>query len=90
MDILDDNLKFKPLIKLNADMNTVITQMKYNSIRSAIPVHWKKIIKDNRNNPNTSMTRLNDVPFIKINNCLKPLSKCTNKHIYIINYYVPK
>ena len=56
--------------------------MKYNSIRSAIPAHWKKIIKDNRNNPNTSMIRLNDLPFIKINNCLKPLSKCTNKHIY--------
>ena len=82
MDILDDNLNFKPLIKLNADMNTVVTQMKYNSIRSAIPAHWKKIIKDNRNNPNTSMIRLNDLPSIKINNCLKPLSKCTNKHIY--------
>ena len=32
IDILDDNLNFKPLIDLNKDMNTTITQNKYNSL----------------------------------------------------------
>ena len=46
IDIMDDNLNFKPLIDLNKDMNTMITQMKYNSLRSAIPADWKKMIQD--------------------------------------------
>ena len=82
IDILDDQLIFKPLIDLNENLNIGITQMKYNSLRSAIPALWKKVIKENINNPNTSATRLNNVPFIKVNNSLKPLAKCTNKQIY--------
>ena len=40
IDILDDNLRFKTLIQLNTNYN--ITQMKYNSMISAIPSIWKK------------------------------------------------
>ena len=82
IDILDDDLNFKPLLDLNKDMNTTITQMKYNSLRSAIPADWKKMIKDTSKKTNVCKTRLNNEPFIKIYKSLKPLSKCTNKLIY--------
>ena len=41
-DVMDDNLNFKPPKDLNKDMNTMITQMKYNSLRSAISADWIK------------------------------------------------
>ena len=81
LDILDVNLNFKTIIELNTEMNITISQMKYNSIRSAIPINWKKIIKDITIMPIGDI-RLNDEPHIKINKILKPLLKCTNKHIY--------
>ena len=45
IDILDDNLRFKTLIQLNTNYN--ITQMKYNSMISAIPSIWKKTNQTN-------------------------------------------
>ena len=49
-DIMDDNLNFKPPIDLNKYMNTMIAQIKYNSLRSAISADWKKMIKDTAKN----------------------------------------
>ena len=81
LDILDVNLNFKTILELNTEMDIKISQMKYNSIRSAIPINWKKTIKD-ISIMHVADIRLNDEPQIKINNILKPLSKCTNKNIY--------
>ena len=81
LDILDVNLNFKTILELNTEMDIKISQMKYNSIRSAIPINWKKTIKE-ISIMHVADIRLNDEPQIKINNILKPLSKCTNKNIY--------
>ena len=79
--ILDLNLNFKTIVELNTEMNITISQMQYNSIKSAIPINWENNIKDIINIPIGGI-RLNDEPYIKINNILKPISKCSNKHIY--------
>ena len=80
IDILDDDQRFKTPIQLKTNYN--ITQMKYNSMISAIPSIWKKQIKEAANNQDGEITRIPDEPHIKINNNLKPLAKCTNKNIY--------
>ena len=41
IDILDLNLNFKTFVELNTEMNITISQMQYNRIKSAIPIHWK-------------------------------------------------
>ena len=83
IDILDVHLNLKTIVPIepNTEMNITISKMKYNSLRLSIPIYWKQIIKDITNTP-IGETRLNDKPCIKINNILKPLTKCTNKHIY--------
>ena len=40
-------------------------QIKFNSLRSAIPAAWNKMIKDTSNKPNICTTRLNNELFIK-------------------------
>ena len=82
IDILENN-SFKTLIQFNRSLNSDITQMKYNSIISAVPLKWKKIIKNLTVENYANFIRLNDEPQLKINNSIKPLSKCNNKNIYL-------
>ena len=79
-----ENNGFKTLIQFKRSMNSSITQMKYNSVISAIPPKWKKIIKGLTIESHSNFTTLNDdEPQLKINNIIKPLSKCNNKNIYL-------
>ena len=51
IDILDLDWNFKTIIELNSEINITISQMQYNSIKSAIPIYWKTNIKDIINKP---------------------------------------
>ena len=82
IDITEKN-GFKTLIQLNSILENNITQMKYNSIISAIPILWKKTIKNISDEDQLNIAIMNDEPHLKINSKLKPLSKCNNKNIYL-------
>ena len=82
IDITEKN-GFKTLIQLNSTLENNITQMKYNSIISAIPVLWKRTIKNINDEDQLNIAIMNDEPHLKINSKLKPLSKCNNKNIYL-------
>ena len=81
--MLDDDYNFLILTDLNRNLETNISQMKFNSIISAVPLEWKKQIKNISEEDKLSFTRLNNKPYIKINNNLQSILKCNNKHIYL-------
>ena len=73
-DLLDTNGKFLTLTQLKQTTNCDISQMKYNSLISAIPKNWKQIIKDKFSITDNTV-RISHEPHLKINTILKPLSK---------------
>ena len=81
-DLLDTNGKFLTLTQLKQTTNSDLTQMKYNSLISAIPKTWKHIIKDKFSITDNTV-RISHEPYLKINTIQKPLSKITNKQIYL-------
>ena len=50
MDLLDINGKFLSLLNFNERNGCNITVMKYNNLTTAIPLIWKKSIKENFKN----------------------------------------
>ena len=58
--------------------------MKYNSLFSAIPANWKRIIKQTTEENILNNIRLTNQPHLKLNDIIKPISKCGSKlnHIY--------
>ena len=84
LDILDNNYNFLTYRELKEKTNSNLTQMKYNSLFSAIPANWKKIIKQTTEENILKNNRLTNEPHLKINNIIKPISKCNSKHIYLM------
>ena len=55
--------------------------MKYNSLFSAIPLDWKKLINKIMKVNNHSISRLKNEPYLRINRDLKEISECKSKQI---------
>ena len=54
LDLVDTNGKFLSQEHLNETIDSKLTTMKYNSLVTAIPQNWKKIIKENSDKVDTS------------------------------------
>ena len=75
-------MKISDSIELKQRTACEMSQMKYNSLISAIPNSWKGIIKENFMILDNTL-RSSYEPYLKIKLILKPLSKITNKQIYL-------
>ena len=75
--IIDNTGKFIRLDDLNEKYDVNLNIMTYNSIKDAIPVEWKRILKNT-----CSTTPTDDSVKIKINNIDTKLTHLTNKSIY--------
>lgn len=83
VDIVDKSTgNFKSLNEINTSLNLNLKQLNLNSIVSAIPTPWKRLIKS-RKLHSTDYTHITtNEPYIKIGNNLKHLSKVTTKELY--------
>ena len=82
IDIIDNNV-FKSLENIKLQYDTNLSTLNYNSIKSAIPKHWKKQIFSE--NDLTQFKSINmSVPHIKIGNIHKPITKTSTKEYYLM------
>ena len=81
-DIMTVNGKFKTRENVNRLLNVNIDDMKYNSIKTAIPTEWKKIISKCAPICNNIDGPPQNLPSIIINGKYKIWSKITSKDIY--------
>ena len=82
-ELINNNGSIKTREELNAIWNITLSIMKYNSLSTAIPRAWKKIIQKNipRANENTTSETS---PYIYTNNIKKSICKLSSKAIYRI------
>ena len=81
-DIMTVNGKFKTRENVNRLLNENIDDMKFNSIKTAIPTEWKKIISNCTPICNNIDGPPQNIPSIIINGKYKLWSKITSKDIY--------
>ena len=75
-NILDDLGNFINLTDLNEKFSTHLNIMSYNSIKHAIPLKWKKTLK------NSKTVIIDDTVKVKLNNKSSLLTAITNRSVY--------
>jgi hypothetical protein len=81
-DIIDHNGQFKEKHDIEANFHSIIDVMDFNSIKTAIPKHWlKMLIAEAEKNTETEQVANINIT-VKINNKHKPLCKIKCKEFY--------
>jgi len=81
-DILDSNGHFLDFQVLKRKYNLNDNMLKYMSLKSAIPREWKMTLRTMTVPPNAISSL--ELPYIKVNNSLKPISLLKNRDLYWI------
>jgi len=79
IDIIDINGKLLSRELFKSVRNINISILKYNSLISAIPKKWRETAQKTTE---SKINRLDDEPKLKVRNCLKPITRVSNKEIY--------
>lgn len=80
--ILNENGNFKTVEQLQQDFNLTVDVLFYNSIKTAIPREWIRLIKQNVNCIAEFPLPINLNLNVKLGDKCKSLKHCTNKELY--------
>ena len=83
LDLIDNDGSIISRDSMSQLLGQDLNYLKYVSLKSAIPKQWKKLLKMEIKSINKEEIAISDEPYIKINNNMKPITKTTNKELYL-------